>query len=253
MSAAIAGRCVRLAVRQTDSLITSLCLPILLLVSFVYLFGGAIDTGTQYLTYVVPGILLLCAAVGSSTTAVTVSGDMKNGIIDRFRSMDVRGVTMLSGHVAASIARNLISAVLVLGIAVAMGFRPHASALGWLAAVGVLMMFVIAFSWLAAAFGLLVNSPEAAGFIMFVLMFLTYASSAFVPVRTMRWWLRGFADNQPATPVIETMRGLLTGNGLTASHVVLAVAWCAGITLVSVFGSSLLWQRRTRLRPLSAP
>jgi ABC-2 type transport system permease protein len=246
MTATMVARCVRLSSRQTDSLITSLTLPVLLMVTFVYLFGGAIETGTRYITYVVPGVLLLCAAVGSATTAVTVSQDLKGGIIDRFRSMDVRGITILSGHVAASVARNLFSSVLVMGIALAIGFRPHASVIGWLAALAVLLMFVIAVSWLSAAFGLLVTSPDAANSIMFVLMFLTYASSAFVPVRTMPWWLHGFAYNQPATPVIETLRGLLSGTSGTASHAALAVAWCVGITAASILASSLLWNVRTR-------
>jgi ABC-2 type transport system permease protein len=244
MIATMSARCIRLTTRQTDSLITSLTLPVLLMVTFVYLFGGAIQTGTRYITYVVPGVLLLCAAVGSATTAVTVSQDLKGGIIDRFRSMDVWGATVLSGHVAASVVRNMVSSTLVMGIALAIGFRPHASVAAWLAAVAVLLMFVIAFSWLAAAFGLLVTSPDAAGGIMFVLMFLTYASSAFVPVRTMASWLHGFAYNQPATPVIETLRGLLLGTGATASHAVLAVAWCAGITAASVLAAALLWRRR---------
>jgi ABC-2 type transport system permease protein len=247
MSGAMVARCVRLSVRRTDALITSLSLPILLMVTFVYLFGNAIETGSpRYITYVVPGVLLLCAAVGSSTTAVTVSEDLKGGIIDRFRSMDIRGVTVLSGHVAASMARNLISAVIVMGIAVAIGFRPHASVAAWLAAIAVLAMFVVALSWLAAAFGLLVTSPEAAGSIMFVLMFLTYASSAFVPVRTMPWWLHGFAYHQPATPVIETLRALLLGTGGVLSHAILAIAWCAGITVASILTAALLWRRRSR-------
>lgn len=215
------------------------------MVTFVYLFGGAIETGTRYITYVVPGVLLLCAAVGSATTAVTVSQDLKGGIIDRFRSMDVRGITILSGHVAASVARNLFSSALVMGIALAIGFRPHASVLGWLAALAVLLLFVVAVSWLSAAFGLLVTSPDAANSIMFVLLFLTYASSAFVPVRTMPWWLYGFAYNQPATPVIETLRDLLSGTGGTASHAALAVVWCVGITAASVLAASLLWRVRT--------
>jgi ABC-2 type transport system permease protein len=177
---------------------------------------------------------------------VTVSEDLKGGIIDRFRSMDIRGVTVLSGQVAASVARNLISAVIVMGIALAIGFRPHASVAAWLGAVAVLAMFVVALSWLSAAFGLLVTSPEAAGSIMFVLMFLTYASSAFVPVRTMPWWLHGFAYHQPATPVIETLRALLLGTGPVMSHAVAAIAWCAGITVASIVASSLLWSRRAR-------
>lgn len=245
MITTMAGRCVRLTTRQTDSLVTSLTLPVMLMVTFVYLFGGAIQTGTRYITYVVPGVLILCAVVGSATTAVTVSQDLKGGIIDRFRSMDVGGGAVLAGHVAASVTRNMVSSVLVIGVAIGIGFRPRASVLAWVGSLAVLLMFVIAFSWLSAAFGLLVSSPEAAGGIMFGLMFLTYASSAFVPVRTMPWWLHGFAYHQPATSVIETLRGLLLGTG-ASTHVWLAAAWCAGITAASMLATSLLWRRRTR-------
>lgn len=239
----MSARSIRLATRQTDSLITSLTLPVMLMVMFVYLFGGAMNVGTRYLTYVVPGVLALCAAVGSATSAVTVCQDMSGGIVDRFRSLDVRATTILSGHAVASLARNTISFVLATGIAIAMGFRPHASVLGWLAAAGILALFVIAISWMSAAFGLLVSSPEAANGFMFVVMFGVYASSAFVPVRTMPGWLRGFANHQPVTYVIETLRGLLLGTHV-GSHALLAVAWCVGITAVSVLAATLLWRRR---------
>jgi ABC-2 type transport system permease protein len=187
MIATMAARCARLTSRQTDSLITSLTLPVMLMVTFVYLFGGAINTGTKYVTYVVPGVLVLCAVVGSAATAVTVCQDMTGGIIDRFRSMDVGPVPVLAGHVAASVVRNVVSWVLALGIALGIGFRPHASVTAWLAAAGVLLAFVVAVSWLAAAFGLLISSPEAANGATFGFMFICYASSAFVPVRTMPW------------------------------------------------------------------
>ena len=165
----------------------------MLMVVFVYLFGGAVDIGTRYVDYVVPGVLLLCAVTGASTTAVTVCQDMAGGIIDRFRSLDVSGTAVLAGHVTASLLRNLASTVLVIAVAFGIGFRPHASVASFAAALGVLLLFVTAISWLAAAFGLLVRAPEAANSAMFMLMFFSYASSAFVPVRTMPWWLRGFA------------------------------------------------------------
>ena len=157
----------------------------MLMLVFVYLFGGAVSIGTAYVDYVAPGVLLLCAVTGVSTTAVTVCQDMAGGIIDRFRSLDVRGTAVLAGHVVASLARNLASTVLVVAVAVGIGFRPHASAGDFAAALGVLLFFVAAVSWLAAAFGLLVRAPEAANSAMFFLMFFCYASSAFVPVRTM--------------------------------------------------------------------
>jgi ABC-2 type transport system permease protein len=238
------GRSVRLSARNLDALLTSLMLPIILMLLFVYLFGGAIDTGTRYVTYVVPGVILLCAGFGASTTAVSVSLDMKNGIIDRFRAMDVRGAAVLAGHVAASVARNLASTLLVLGVAIAIGFRPNASPLDWLAAAGVLLLFILAISWLSAAFGLLAKSPEAAAGFTFLVMFLPYPSSAFVPIDTMPSWLHGFARHQPTTPVIETLRGLLVGTPVGSSAWP-AVAWCGGITLVSVALAAFLFRSRT--------
>src|SRR5215470_11692240 len=204
-------RGVRLSARNTDALITSLVLPIMMMILFVYLFGGAINTGTKYVTYVVPGVIMLCAGFGSATTAVSVSQDMTGGIIDRLRSLDVGGPAVLTGHVAASVVRNAASTLLVLGVALAIGFRPTAGPLEWLAVAGVLLAFVLAISALAAAIGLVAKSPEAANGFTFFVMFLPYASSAFVPVDTMPGWLQGFAEHQPVTPVIETVRGLLLG------------------------------------------
>jgi ABC-2 type transport system permease protein len=238
-------RSVRLSRRNVDALLTSLMLPVMLMLVFVYLFGGAIETGTTYVTYVVPGVLLLCAGFGSSLTAVTVSYDMTNGIIDRFRSMDVGGPAIITGHVVASTARNLVSTVLVFGVAFLIGFRPSAGPLDWLAAVGVLVLFILALSWFSAAIGLLAKTPDAAGGYTFVVMFLPYASSAFVPVDTMPSWLHGFANNQPVTSIIETMRGLLL-NLPVGTNPVRAVAWCGGIIAVSVVLSAIFFRLRTR-------
>ena len=240
----MAGRNLRMTRRNTDALLTSLLLPVLLMLLFVYLFGGAIQTGTRYVTYVVPGVLLLCAGFGASMTAVSVTTDMGGGIIDRFRSMDVGGSSVLAGHVAASVVRNLASTALVFGVAFLIGFRPSAGPLDWLAAVGVLLLFILAISWLAAVVGLLARSPEAAGGFSFLVMFLPYPSSAFVPIDTMPAWLHGFAGNQPVTPVIETMRGLLLGLPVGASPWK-AVAWCLGILVASVAVSGVLFRRRT--------
>jgi ABC-2 type transport system permease protein len=237
-------RCVRLSRRNVDAMITSLMLPIILMLLFVYLFGGAIDTGTRYVTYVVPGVILLCAGFGSASTAVSVSQDMKDGMIDRLRSMDVGGAAVLAGHVTASVVRNTASTLLVFGVAFLIGFRPHAGAVGWLAAAGVLLLFILAISWLSAAAGLLAKSPEAASGFTFFVMFLPYPSSAFVPIDTMPGWLHGFARNQPVTPVIETLRGLLLDTPVGTSPV-RAVAWCTGILAVSVAASGILFRRRT--------
>ncbi len=240
----MAGRNVRLTRRNTDALITSLMLPIVLMLLFVYLFGGAINTGTTYVTYVVPGVLLLCASFGASLTAVAVTNDMTGGIIDRFRSMDVGGASFLAGQVSASVIRNAASTVIVLCVALLIGFRPTAGPLAWLAAIGILLAFVCAISWLSAAVGLIAKSPEAAGGFTFLVMFLPYPSSAFVPIDTMPTWLRGFAEHQPTTPMIESLRGLLldqpVGNAPWQ-----ALAWSAGILLLSIAVSGPLFRRRT--------
>jgi ABC-2 type transport system permease protein len=239
----LTARCLRISRRQVDALLTSLLLPVMLMVLFVELFGNAIDTGTKYVTYVVPGVLLLCAGFSSGLTAVAVCQDVAGGCIDRLRSMDVRGASLLSGHVVASVLRNLLSGLLVILVALALGFHPHAAALGWLEATGVLLAFVAAISWLSAAIGLLARSPEAANGFTFVLMFLPYASSGLVPVHTMPAWLRGFAGHQPITPIVEALRGLLLGRPV-GSNAWVALAWCAGILGASVVASGVLFARR---------
>jgi ABC-2 type transport system permease protein len=239
----MAGRCLRVSRRQVDALIMSLLLPVLLMVMFVELFGGAIDTGTKYVTYVVPGVILLCAGFGSATTAVSVSQDMTGGLMDRLRSMNVSGKAILAGHVTASVARTAVSIELVFLVAAVLGFEPSAGPLDWLAVAGVLLAFVIAVSSLAVAIGLLAKSPEAANGFTFFVTFLPYASSGFVPVHTMPAWIQGFAQHQPITPITETLRGLLLGTGV-GSNPWQALAWCGAVTAISVAVSSVLFQRR---------
>jgi ABC-2 type transport system permease protein len=240
----MSGRNLRLTRRNVDALVTSLMLPIMLMLMFVYLFGGAINTGSTYVTYVVPGVLLLCASFGASLTAVAVTNDMTGGIIDRLRSMDVGGASFLAGHVTASVIRNAASTVIVLTVALLIGFRPEADLLAWVEAAGILGAFVLAVSWLSAAVGLIARSPEAAGAFTFLLMFLPYPSSAFVPIDTMPTWLHGFAQHQPTTPVIESLRGLLLDQPV-GNAPMQALAWSAGILLVSIALSGMLFQRRT--------
>lgn len=239
------GRSLRLGRRNVEALIMSLVLPVMLMIVFVYLFGGAIDTGTAYVTYVVPGVMLLCVTFGSAMTAGSVANDMTGGIIDRLRSLDVGGPAILAGHVAASIARNVFSSALVFGVAFAIGFRPHASAAQWLAVAGILVLTIAAVSWLSAALGLLASSPEAASGYTFSITFLPYASSAFVPIDTMPSWLRGFAGNQPVTPITESLRGLLLDQPV-GSAPWKAVAWCLAIMVVSVAATALLFRAKTR-------
>ncbi|TCB95997.1 ABC transporter permease [Micromonospora zingiberis] len=242
-TAVMIGRSVRLSRRNIDALLVSLVLPVLLMLLFVYLFGGAIETGSAYVTYVVPGVLLLCAGFGAAGTAVSVTTDLTEGMIERLRTMDISATAILAGHVVASVARNLVSTTLVLAVAVAIGFRPAIEPLRWLAAAGLLVLFLLAVSWMSAAFGLLARTPEAASGYTFLVMFLPYPSSAFVPVETMPGWLRGFAEHQPVTPVIESLRGLLldTPVGSAPARV---VAWFLGILVVAVVLSALLFRRR---------
>lgn len=249
-SLTMTGRSVRMGRRNVDVLLTALMLPVVLMLLFVYLFGGAIQTGAgPYVDYVVPGVLVLCAGFVSATTAVSVSQDMTTGVIDRFRSRDVAGAALLAGHVAASLVRNALSMALTMAVALLIGWHPHADAAGWVGVVGTLLLFVLAMTWVSAAIGLVVGSPEAANGFGFFVMFLPYASSAFVPIDTMPTWLRGFSAHQPVTPVIETMRNLLAGRGAEAGpgHPALtAVVWYVAMVVVAVGASGVLFQRRTR-------
>jgi len=239
----LAGRAVRLSRRQLDALLMALVLPVLLMILFVELFGGAIQTGTRYVTYVVPGVLLLCASYSSGLTAVSICQDMTGGIIDRLRSMDVPARAMFAGHLVASAARNMVSAALVIAVALLLGFHPHAGLLDWLGAAGVVLAFAIAISAVSALLGLFASSAEAANGYTFLIMFLPYASSAFVPVRTMPAWLHGFAAHQPITPIAETLRALLVG-GAAGANAWIGLAWCAGLTAGSLAAAGFAFARR---------
>jgi ABC-2 type transport system permease protein len=236
------GRELRRNLRSFDALLTSLMLPIMILTMFVFVFGGAISTGGRYINYVVPGILLLCAGFGSASTAVSVAQDMTSGTIDRFRTLPIFGSSVLIGHVAASIVRNLVASTLVIGFALLYGFRPAASPLGWIGAVGLLVLFVLAFTWISCAVGLVVG-PEAANGVSFVMLFLPYVSSGFVPTETMPVVLQRFAEHQPLTPIIETMRALLSDNPV-GSNGPIAVAWLVGLLVVGYTLAALAYRRR---------
>jgi ABC-2 type transport system permease protein len=242
-------RCVRRSLRDPEAFFTSLILPVVLMLLFVYVFGGALRKGGGYVDYVVPGLIVLCAGFGAGTTAVAVATDMANGIVDRFRSMPIRSSSLLIGHVVASLARNLLATTLVIGVAVGIGWRPAASPAQWIAAAGMVVLFVLALSWLAAGIGLLARSAEAANSVSFALLFVPYVSTAFVPARTMPRALAAFAANQPFTPIIETIRGLWTGHtstGASPGHeALLAVAYCAAILIASSAAASWLFRHRT--------
>lgn len=239
-------RNLRHSLRSPDAMIMTIAVPVMILLMFVYVLGGAIEVGGgTYVDYVVPGILLLCAGFGSATTAVAVCTDVTEGIVDRFRTMAVARSAFLNAHVTESLLRNLVTTAIVTGLAVLIGFRPTADPLRWLAALGLVALFVLALSWISAALGLLTRSVEAANGSTFAFLFLPYVSSAFVPVESMPGWLRPVAEHQPVTPVIETVRGLLIGTPI-GSSAALAVGWCALFTVLGYAGALAAFRARTR-------
>lgn len=230
--------------RSTDAIVVAIALPVTLLLLFVYVFGGAIDTGQSYLNYVVPGIIVLCASWGASTTALTVASDKSEGIVDRFRTMPIAPGSILMGHVLTSVVRNLGSTTIVVGVALIMGFRPVGDPLAWIYAAVLVSALVFAMSWLCATLGLLAGTPEAASGFTFGFLFLPYVSSAFVPAETMPGWLRGFAEHQPMTPVTETLRSILL-TGSFGESAVTAFAWCAAIGIVGFVSARWVFGRRS--------
>ena len=242
-------RSMRRSLRDPEAFFTALMLPIILMLLFVYIFGGDLNTGGRYVNYVVPGLIVLCAGFGAGTTAVAVATDMSSGIVDRFRSMPIAAWSVLAGQIVASLARNLLATALVIAVGLGVGWRPAAGPAQWLGAIAMIVGFILAMSWLAACFGLLVGGPEAANGATFALMFIPYLSTAFVPANSMTRVLRPVAANQPFTPVIETMRGLWMGHTSTGASVgheaLLAAAYCAAILAVAATTGSWLFRHRT--------
>ncbi|MFD6054915.1 ABC transporter permease [Agromyces sp. NPDC060279] len=233
--------------RDPEAMLMAVVLPVMLMLMFTFIFGEAIDPSGGYVDYVVPGIILLCAGFGASSTAVSVSRDMTTGIIERFRTMPLRSGAVLTGHVVVSVIRNLFATAVVIGVALLVGFRPNATALDWLAMFGVVALYILAITYLFAAIGLAASSPEAANGYGFILLFLPYVSSAFVPVETMPDWLRPIAEHQPITPVIETIRSFLVGTPLGSSGWI-ALAWCLGIVVVAAVWGAWLFRRKAGRR-----
>lgn len=244
---AMSGRSLRRSTRELDVLLLSVLLPVMLMLLFVHVFGGALGLaveGTAYVDYVVPGVVLLCAGYGAAQTAVSVAGDLSTGVIDRFRSLPVWHPSVLVGHVAASMARNAVATVAVVLVALAAGFRPAAGPVGWLAAAGLVALYVLALSWVSLCIGLVAGGVEAASGFTFVVLFLPYLSSAFVPTATMPTALRVFSEHQPVTPVIETLRAvLLDAQGGRPGE---AVLWCLGLLLLAVLMCGPLFRRSRR-------
>ena len=233
----------RRTLRSVDGLVTAFAIPVAIMLVFVVIFGGAIDPTGNYIGYVVPGTLVLCLGFGSAMTAVSVAQDMTSGTIDRFKTLPIFGPAVLWGHVVASVIRNLASACVVLAVAVGLGFRTSVGVGSAVTIVGYVVLLVLAFTWFSAAAGLAL-SVDAAGSINMVFLFLPYLSSGFVDVSTMPRWLHGFADHQPFTPIIETLRGLFVGHA-PSSTALTALAWLVGILVLSVWAGSRAYRRRT--------
>jgi ABC-2 type transport system permease protein len=233
-------------VRNMDQALSTIFMPIMFLLLFRYVFGGAIETGpVSYVDFLFAGILVQTAAFGSTYTAIGVTTDIRRGIVDRFKSLPMVSSAVLVGHTVTDLIRNTISMVIMVLVGLLVGFRPTADAWDWLLALGILMLFTFAFSWLSAIMGLMSKTIEGVQWITFVFVFpLTFISSSFVPTASMPDALRLFAENQPVTHVIEAVRALTIGTEM-GNHGWLAVAWSIGILVASYFISVYMFKRKT--------
>lgn len=242
-------RSLRHTTRSLDTIITVVVTPIAMLLLFVYVFGGAIGTQTgsiAYVDFITPGVVIMTVSSGIAYAAFRLSTDLQQGVISRFRTMPVAPSSVLSGQALSSTLSNLFSCVLVVAVALLVGFRPEADVAAWLSFVGLLVLFTLATTWLAMFFGLLAKSAEGAGAFSYILLLLIFISPSFVPTDSMKPWLRGFAENQPMTPIIESMRSLLT-EGTAGPDIWAAFAWAAGILVVSYTLALRMYRRSSPL------
>lgn len=233
--------------RNPESIIMTIMLPILVLFVFVYVFGGSIGEGGDrkaYLQYIVPGMIAMQIAFTSYMTSVSVCTDMAKGIIDRFRAMNISSTAVLGGQLFAAVLRNALGIVVMLIAAFILGFKPQADWIDWFAIVGMIFLFVSSISWISIMTGLLTNTPESASGANMFLQFVPYVSSAFLVTSTMPDWLRAFADNQPITQIVNTIRALLQGYEV-GNNGWIAVAWCVGITIVCYSVSLYLYRHKS--------
>lgn len=239
------GRTMRHISRSMDTIIKVAITPIAMMLLFVYVFGGAIQTGTDnYVNYLLPGILLITIASGISYTAYRLFLDLQRGIFDRFHSMPVARSAALWGHVLTSLVSNAISVVLIILVALIMGFRSSAGALSWLAVAGILALFTLALTWLAVIAGLSAKSVDGVGAFSYPLIFLPFISSAFVPTESMPMPVRAFAENQPVTAIVDDIRALLSGQPV-GNDIWIALAWCVGIMLLAYIFAMRAYNRKT--------
>jgi ABC-2 type transport system permease protein len=241
----MAKRSLRHTTRSLDTIITVVLTPIALLLLFLYVFGGALGAQTgevEYVDFITPGVIIMTVASGIAYAAVRLSMDLQKGIIGRFRTMPVAPSSVLSGQALSSSVSNLFSCFLVLVVAFAVGFRPAGEAVDWLWFGGLLVLFILATTWLAMFFGLLAKTVEGAGAFSYILLLLIFISPSFVPTDSMTPLLRGFAEHQPMTPIIESMRSLLV-EGTPGTEIWAAVAWSLGILVVSYALAIRLYRR----------
>jgi ABC-2 type transport system permease protein len=243
-TAVLLGRSLRHITRSPDTIITTAIMPIAFMLLFVYVLGGAIKHGTgAYVTYLLPGILLITIASGISYTAFRLFTDIQGGIFERFQSMPIARSSVLWSHVLTSLVANLVSLVVVVLVAVAMGFRSGAGALAWLAAAGILILFTLALTWIAVIPGLTAKSIDGASAFSYPLIFLPLVSSAFVPTTSMPGPVRAFANNQPVTSIVNTIRDLFTQRPVS-SDIWIALAWCVGILVVAYALAIVTYHRK---------
>jgi ABC-2 type transport system permease protein len=239
------GRSMRHIFRSLDTILTVAITPIGMMLMFVYVLGGAIHTGTDsYVNYILPGILLMAIASGISYTAYHLFLDLKSGIFERFHSMPIAGSAALWGHVLTSLVSNAISVVVIILVALIMGFRSSAGILPWLAVAGILMLFTLALTWIAAISGLSAKSVDGVSAFSYPLIFLPFISSAFVPTASMPPVVRAFAENQPVTSIVNAIRALLSGRPV-GIDIWIALAWCVGIMLVAYIFAMRAYKRRS--------
>lgn len=236
-------------VRNTDQLLGAFFQPIMFLVLFSAVFGGAISLalpeGVSYLSFLMAGIIVQTVAFGSTTTALAITNDLKKGIVDRFRSLPMSNIAVLNGHVISDLFRNGISTTVMLLAGLVLGFRSNASFMDWLAIAGILILFTLAFSWLMAIMGVLAKSVEGVQWLSFIIIFpLTFASSAFVPTEGMNKYLKAFAENQPISQVIEAVRALMLGTPI-GNHGWLAVFWSLLILVIAMPIAVILFKHKT--------
>lgn len=244
-TAVLTGRSLRHITRSLDTIITTAITPIAMMLMFVYVLGGAIDTGTDtpYVTYLLPGILLITIASGIAYTAFRLFLDTQSGIFERFQSMPIARSSVLWAHVLTSLVANLVSVAVVVLVALLMGFRSGAGVMGWLAVLGILILFTLALTWLAVIPGLSAKTADGAGAFSYPLIFLPFISSAFVPTATMPGPVRWFAENQPVTSIVDALRNLLAGQPVGAG-IWLALGWCVGILVIAYILAMVAYRRR---------